>query len=244
MNNNMCLSSVAVSFSGPGKRNSGDWCFEDGFITLKEITDLYMNHFRGRVLTIHSDCSYAGQWMNQFQAFLDEQGVQPCGHSARDKGILLKLFASCQSNEVPYRLLYSIRANGNDKNNGQHFIKPDGFEIAHSQHSKFIDSTSICCKNESIDELCTLKPGYNWHKWSASNRIFKVRGEDQGRPAWHYVLVVDDQDTIDRFKELTMGENAGKGTINMNDYGQVLKSGWGEEPPNDVKEWIENYEAP
>ena len=202
-----------------------------------------MNHLRGKVLTIDSDCSYAGQWLKQLQAFLDEQGVQPCGHSARDKRILIKVLASCQSNEVPHRLLYSIRANGNDKNKGIAFIKGSGFEVAQAQHIQRIDPTYITCKNKPIDEPCTLKPGYTWHKWSASDRIFMVRGKDRDRPAWHYVLLVDDQDTIDRFKELTMGENAGKYTTNVNDYGLVLKSGWGEEPPNDVKEWIENYEA-
>ena len=236
--------SVAVNYFGPGKRNTGDWCFEDGFITFRDIAELYLNHFRGRVLTIISDCSHAGQWLKQLQAFLDEQGVQPCGHSARDKGILMKLFASCQSNEVPYCLLYSIRANNNDKNIGTAFIKPSGFEVALAQHTKRINSTFISCKNKSIDEPCTLKPGNTWHKRSITNRIFMVRGEDQGHRAWHYVLLVDDQDTIDRFKEQTQGENAGKSTINVRDYGQVLKSGWGDEPPNDVKEWIENYEAP
>ena len=88
-----------------------------------------MNHHKGRVLSIFSDCSYAGQWVKQLEAFLDEGGVQPCGHSARDKGILIKLFA-CQSNQVPYRLLYSIRGCANDKNNGTFFIQLHGFEIA------------------------------------------------------------------------------------------------------------------
>ena len=73
-------------------------------------------------------------------------------------------------------------------------------------------------------------------------RIYLAQTKYHG--AWHYVLLVDDQDTIDKFKELTQGENAGKNTIKLSDYGQVLKSGWGEEPPNDVIEWIENYEAP
>ena len=203
-----------------------------------------MNHLRGRVLSIFSDCSYAGHWVKQLQVFLDEQGVQPCGHSARDKGILIKVLASCKSNQVPHCLLYSIRACGNDKNNGRFFIRPNGFEVAQAQLTKSVDSTNIRCKNKSITELCTLKPGYTWHKQSASDRIFKVTGEDHGRRAWHYVLLVDDQDTIDKFKELTQGENTGKNTINVRNYGQVLKSGWGEEPPQDVKEWIENYEAP
>ena len=176
--------------------------------------------------------------------FLDEHGVQPCGHSARDKGILIKLFVSCQSNRVPYRLLYSIRGCANDKNNGNIFIRPNGFEVAQAQLISSIISTYIRCERKSITEQCTQKPGYTWHKLSASNRIYEIKGKDRGRPAWHYVLLVDDQDTIDKFKELTHGENAGNNTINVSDYGQVLKSGWGEEPPNDVQEWIENYEAP
>ena len=202
-----------------------------------------MNNFRGGVLTIHSDCSYAGHWLKQFQTFMDEQGVQPCGHSARDRGILIKLYTSCQSNEVPHRLLYSIRANGNDKNKGMAYIERSGFEVVHAQHIKWIDSTYITCNNKSIDELCTLKPGDSWHKRSARERLRIVRGDDHGCRAWHYVLLVDDQDTIDKFEELTQGENAGKNTLNLKNYGKVLKSGWGEEPPNDVKEWIENYET-
>ena len=221
--------------------NTGDWCFDDSFITFRDIAELYMNHFSGRILAIHGDCSYAGQWLKQLQAFLDEQGVQPCGHSVRDKGILIKVFTSCQSNEVPYRHMYSIRANGNDKNTSKGFIKKSGFEVAHAQHIQWIDSTNTRCKNKSIDEPCTLKPGYTWYKLSASERIRLVRGKNGDRPAWHYVLLVDDQDTIDRFKELTTGGNAGKHKINVADYGQVLKSGWGEEPPNEVQEWAENY---
>ena len=174
-----------------------------------------MNHLRGRVLSIHSDCSYAGQWVKQLEAFLDEQGVQPCGHSARDKGILIKVFASCRSNQVPYRLLYSIRGCANDKNNGNIFIRQNGFEVAQAQLTKLVDSTYIRCNNKSITELCTLKPGYTWHKQSASDRIFKLTGKDHGRPAWHYVLLVDDQETIDKFKELTQGENAGKSSYHQ-----------------------------
>ena len=197
-----------------------------------------MNHFRGRVLAIHSDCSYAGHWLKELQAFLDEQGIQPCGHSARDKGIMIKVFTSCQSNEVPYRLLYSIRANRNDKNKGTAFIKPDRFEVAHAQHIKHIDSTKIRCKSESIYEPCTLKHGYTWHKKSIRDRIYIIRGNDGGRPAWYYVLVVDEQDIEDKFLEKVASHH-----VDLTDYGQVLKSGFGEDPPNDVKEWAESYET-
>ena len=70
---------------------------------------MYLKHSKGKVLTIHSDCSYAGCWIKALVEFLDEKEVQPCGHSARDKGILLKVFASCQTNEIASKLAYSIR---------------------------------------------------------------------------------------------------------------------------------------
>lgn len=33
------------------------------------------------------------------------------------------------------------------------------------------------------------------------------------------------------------GENAGRSTINVSDYGQVITSGWGDEPSKDIQEW-------
>ena len=52
-----------------------------------------------------------------------------------------------------------------------------------------------------------------------------------------HIVVVDDQDTIDKFLE-----KVASGNVNVDDYGQVLESGWGQDPPNDVKKWIQNYE--
>ena len=122
----------------------------------------------------------------------------------------------------------------------------DGWEVIEGQHINSVDQyvTSIKCTNKSIDKPCTLGPSETWRNLLNSERIFLVRGEDRGRRAWHYVLVVDDEETLQIFKEKTQGENAGKHTVNVADYGQVLKSGWGEKPPNDVKEWMmENYGA-
>ena len=151
-----------------------------------------MKNFRGRVLTMHCDCSYAGQWLKQLQVFLDEEGVQPCGHSARDRGILIKVFASCQSNEVPHQLVYSIRACNNDKNKGTFFIQLRTIKVSeqNTQHVQIVNSTNLSCKNKSIDDPCTLNPGYTWHKDGIRSRLYLVRGKDGGHPAWHYILVV------------------------------------------------------
>ena len=224
---------------------TGDWCFSDGFITLREILDLYMNnqHFRGRVLTIDTDCSYSGSWVKECIEFMDEQGVGPCGHTAKEKGILVKVFASCLSNEIPMELAFSINCAKNDNNLGtlSYTIGLRSKEIHEGQHSSGLDFTEVQCKNK-IDEPCTMAPGSTWQRWSTAERLFIFRGNDRGLPAWHYLLLVDDEDTIRIFKDKTQGDNAGKHTTNLEDYGKVIKKGFGKDPPNEVKEWIEkNY---
>ena len=188
---------------------------------------------------ITCDCSYGGNWVKACKEYLDEQGVQPCAHSAKEKKLFIAVTASCKHNEVSYRLLYSIRAITNDKNNGTLGRMGDGWEIANDQHLNSAEVVTIECKNKSIDDPCTLGPRDTWRKILNQERIFVVRGADKGRQAWHYVLLVDDDETIRKFKELTQGPNAGKHTIDVSSYGQVLKSGWGEQPPNDVKDWME-----
>ena len=37
---------VVLHYIGPGKKNTGDWCFADGFITFKDIKEAYMECFR------------------------------------------------------------------------------------------------------------------------------------------------------------------------------------------------------
>lgn len=127
-----------MHYIGPGKRNTGDWCFTDGFIEFTDIIEAYMDcfHDEGKCLTITSNCSYSGRWVRALQEFLDKVGVQPCGHSAHEAKILLKVTASCRSNQIPHTMLYSARGHGNDKNTGKSYImKQDGYEIEQGQHN-------------------------------------------------------------------------------------------------------------
>ena len=157
--------------------------------------------------------------------------TKPCGHSVKEKGILLKVFASCKSNQIPYRLAYSTRGIGNDKNSGACFIKSSGKEIEKDQNTTHLDATIIRCENKDIDAKCTLRPDYSWKTMSECKQVFLVRGKERDRPCWHYVLLVDDQETIDKFQE-----NENSGNVDASNYGKVLESGWGEEPSNEVKD--------
>ena len=228
------LYTVTIHYIGPGKKVTGDWCFADGFITFKDFINAYMEYFHEgpKCLEITSDCSHSGRWVSECREFLDGVGVQPCGHSSRAANILLKVRTSCRSHETPHMLLYSARGRGNDKNTGALYVRGNRYEIEQGQHICNLDNTAVTCKcGLTFEDPCALKEGYTWHKKGEAERTYLVRGKDRGRPAWHYVLVVDDDETLEMF--LTQ---VGSGSLDVADYGFVIKSGWGKDPPKEVRE--------
>ena len=55
-------------------------------------------------------------------------------------------------------------------------------------------------------------------------RIYLVRGKDRGQPCWHYVLV--DKHLLGLFLKKTNGGSS----LDVKDFGTVLRSGWGQDP--------------
>ena len=159
--------------------------------------------------------------------FLDEQGVQPCRHKAREKGMIISIFTSCKSNEIPTEYFGVVGGVKNNKRTGKHAL--GNINLSETQHLCVGGSFMIRCKHASIDEPCTLQPGYTWRKLNASERIILARGKDHDKPAWHYVLLVDDEEVWEKFRA-----KLASGSVVLPDYGQVLKSGWGRDPPNEI----------
>ena len=94
--------------------------------------------------------------------FLDEQGVQPCGHKAREKGMVIKVFASCKSNEIPTEYRCSVSSTRNDKNTGT--VSFSIKQLLESQTTDYLDSSELNCNSKTIDEPCTLQPGLTWKR--------------------------------------------------------------------------------
>jgi hypothetical protein len=62
-----------------------------------------------------------------------------------------------------------------------------------------------------------------------ADNVFLVRGNDStGRPAWYFVLV-------DPAKKAAF-RKAFTGQVELNAYGRILASGYGTDPPADVRE--------
>ena len=167
-------------------------------------------------------------------AFMDEQGVGPCGHVAKEKGILVKVLASCLANEIPAELAFSTHCVVSNASTGfigyAIYFRSKG--IHDCQHPSGLDFTEVRCKNK-IDHPCTMAPGSTWDQWRTAERIYIVGGIDRGCACWHYVKVDDNEDTRKAFSEWIT-----PGNIDVAAYGEIVKSGWGEDPPDDVKEEI------
>ena len=77
--------------------------------------------------------------------FLNEQGVQPCGHKAREKGMVIKMFikmfASCKSNEIPTEYRYSVSGTRNVEKTGVMYHKTSK-SLLKTQTTDAINSSS------------------------------------------------------------------------------------------------------
>lgn len=163
---------------------------------------------------------------------MDSMEVGPCGHKAIQKGTFVKIYASSLANEIPAELTFSTYCAKNDRT--RNVVYKNGFrgkQIYDGQHHSGIDFTEVRCEN-TIDQSCTMVPTSTWHQWSTERRLRIVTGKCRGKLAWHYILLVDDEETIKAHTD-KQGEK-----MNVHDYGKILDSGWGKDPSSETQEMI------
>ena len=69
-----CWSPLNLYYSGYGERGTGNWCFSDGTVSLKEVLDTIqsVNHYNKKKIkriVIYSDCSYSGNWTDDLRKY-------------------------------------------------------------------------------------------------------------------------------------------------------------------------------
>ena len=152
--------SVILHYYGNSQRNTGDWSFRDGFITFRDIADLYMKHNRSRYLDIITDCHSSGSWVRECAKFLDEQGVKPCGHSAREKRYFLRVYASCEAGQNSAELAYTTRAMLVKDGMIYHYTRR---ELSAKQHTFGVDFTEVRC-GKGEEEKYSIAQDSTWFK--------------------------------------------------------------------------------
>ena len=97
--------------------------------------------------------------MSQCAEFLDEVGVKPCGHSAREKGVLLKVYSSCQAGQDSAELAYTT---------GAMELKEDGYvyhsfgkELSAYQQTFGVNFTMMTC-GKGEKEKCSICVDATW----------------------------------------------------------------------------------
>jgi len=238
---------VSIYYTGYGQEGTGNWCFKDGAISFQEIFTLYQKYLAGKVLCIFTDCSYSGQWVVECAKCLDEMGIGACGHQAREKGTMLKVFASCQPDQKAtidhYVTKKGIYYSDDDNSIWLYYNK----KLSDTQTTCGYDFTKIkCLQMDGPKAPCRLpdippKCSWKWEELFATdydNRpaslIFTVRGTDKGRKAWHLVLV--ERKLLESFHE-----TVATGNVDVAKFGYVIKSGWGKDPPDDICKNVELY---
>ena len=236
-----CFFPAIIWYMGHSEEGTGDWCFKDGTISFQEIFDLYMTHSPGRLLYIISDCCYSGNWVHRCTETLDDKlGIPPCGHKARERGVLIKVLASSKNNEKAAEPFFST--DGMRVDNDEHIILFKQNEPTEDQTIMRADFTKlVCCRDPGSS--CPADDAFKNWKWDDAvsgemgRNIYLVRGKDRGRPAWHYVLLSSgDEDHVQGFKEQVK-----TGTIDVADYGYIIVSGWGEDPPHNIADKVDNW---
>jgi hypothetical protein len=66
---------------------------------------------------------------------------------------------------------------------------------------------------------------------SRTDLLYLVTGKDSDKPCWYYVIV-------DKIKHEMFKVKVKTDYIFVPDYGTILYSGWGAEPPEDIKQKI------
>ena len=135
--------------SGHGERGTGNWCFKDGTVSFQDIFDHYMKHFWGSILTVISDSCYSGKWVYACADILDQMGIPPCGHKTKKRGMLIKVFASCQPSQKAADPCYSLDAVEIDRSDGYmsfwNYRKlRDKQQTFHANFTKL-----VCCRDPS-----------------------------------------------------------------------------------------------
>ena len=194
------------------------------------------------MLYLLPDCNHSGQWVDDCAKMLDNFMIPPCGHRARERGVLIKVIASCKSDQQAVEPCFSVEGiEMMEDETLAYYSKKTVNEAVTFTSADFTRLT--CCRdpNESCQSEKALK---NW-TWQQSihgglkKRVFIARRKDKGKQSWHMVLLSNNSE---KYKEKFCKKISTEDDIDMGEWGYVIRFGRGKEPPqndiNKIKSWL------
>ena len=173
-------------------------------------------------------------------------GIGACGHQAMEQGIFLRVIASCEPNQKAivenFVVKEGIRFDDHYKTLFFYLSK----KLTNFQTTYTCDFTKVkCLQWEGPTAPCRLPdiPSRCSWKWvdivavdyndRPVSRLHVMYDKNNGTDVWHYILF---------YKELDMLDTRASGTesneSDSSQYGYIIKSGWGNNPPRNVNAGI------
>ena len=160
--------------------------------------------------------------------------IPPCGHKARESGVLIKVITSCKPHQKAGDPCYSLEGVEFDKEN--QCITFWNEQLSESQRTWGRgDFTTLVCLRDP-DRPCRADKFNNW-RWEdavsgemrRATYTVTVTGTDRGRPCWHYMLLSSgNEEHVSAFKAQLR-----TGRVNVAD--------WGKDMPQDIKDKVYNW---
>ena len=218
---------------GHSEESTGNWCFKDGTISFQEVFDLYRRCCTGKVLTINSDCCYSGNWVKDCAKTLDRLGIPPCGHRAREQGILVKVFASCQPDQKATEPCYSMEGVTVDNDRS---LLSSAKQLTQQRSAWFAGTRLVCCR--APDSPCPRNI-FKHLKWedgvNGKFQTWRIKRKEGGADKWYYIML---HRAVDEYTAAFSAQLKRDPALQLSDWGYVLESGQGTDIPQEIHDKV------
>ena len=149
---------------------------------------------------------------------------------------MVRVFASCQHNEEAAEPCYSVEA---------FRVRDDGPVIIHSrqlsqQKSTCFDSTKlVCCRGPDSPCPKTTFQHLTWENAVDKSRTLTLVHRREGdREMWYCLLL---HRAGDAYHEEFQSQYRRNSSLRLSDWGYILESGEGQDPPQEVTDKVVNW---
>ena len=167
---------------------------------------------------------------------LDRLGIPLCGHRAREQGILLRLFASCQPDQKAAEPCYSVEA-VTVEDDGTQFI--DAKQLTQQRSAWFDGTRLVCCR--APDSPCPRNT-FQHLKWEDGvDRKLNTRWikrKEGGAYKWYYIVL---HRAGDEYAGAFDAQFKRDPALQLSDWGYVLESGQGTDIPQKIQDKVADW---
>ena len=149
------------------------------------------------------------------------------------------MVASCQPDQKANEPCYSVEAVKLDDNGTR--LCHTSERASETQSFCGTDFTKLVCLRGPDESCRSAEALKNWTWQDAvggvlTSRVYTVRGKDRGRQVWRLVLL---SSKSEEYKEQFLRKL--KSGTNVANWGYVIESGWGEDPPQSIMDKVGSW---